>query len=72
MLKIKKIRYKNFLGAGNKYTEIDLTKAKTTLIIGRNGNGKCLRSGTLLDVEFANPETQKLFEDYIKSQNKHN
>ena len=36
----KKIRYKNFLSAGNHFTELDLTKHKTTLISGSNGSGK--------------------------------
>lgn len=36
----KKIRWKNFLSTGNSFTEIDLTNAPTTLIVGENGAGK--------------------------------
>lgn len=36
----KKIRWKNFLSTGNFWTEIDLNKNKTTLIVGKNGSGK--------------------------------
>ena len=45
MIKFHKVRYKNFLSTGDKFTEIDLSKKKTTLIIGSNGSGK----STLLD-----------------------
>lgn len=45
MLEFKKIRWKNFLSTGNQWTEVDLSKSRTTLIIGKNGAGK----STLLD-----------------------
>ena len=34
------IRFKNFLSFGNTWTEVDLLKAKKTLIQGKNGSGK--------------------------------
>tara|TARA_B100001057_G_scaffold167393_1_gene168107 strand:- start:2905 stop:4617 length:1713 start_codon:yes stop_codon:yes gene_type:complete len=45
MIIFKKIKWKNFLSTGNKFTEINLTEAKTNLIIGNNGAGK----STILD-----------------------
>ena len=45
MINFKKVRYKNLLSSGNKYTEIRLDKHQTTLILGDNGAGK----STLLD-----------------------
>jgi DNA repair exonuclease SbcCD ATPase subunit len=45
MIKFHKVRYKNFLSTGDKFTEIDLSRKKTSLIIGANGSGK----STLLD-----------------------
>lgn len=45
MIFFKKIRWKNFLSTGNTFTEIELSKADTTLIVGENGAGK----STLLD-----------------------
>jgi len=45
MIVFKKIRWRNFLSTGNQYTEIDLTEAKTNLIVGTNGAGK----STILD-----------------------
>lgn len=37
-----KIRFKNFLSTGNTFTEINLSKNKHTLIVGKNGHGKSL------------------------------
>jgi DNA repair exonuclease SbcCD ATPase subunit len=45
MIIFKKIRWKNFLSTGNIFSEIDLTAAKTNLIVGTNGAGK----STILD-----------------------
>lgn len=41
----KKLRWKNFISTGNLFTEIDLTRNKSTLIVGENGAGK----STILD-----------------------
>ena len=45
MIKFEKVRWKNFLSTGNQFTEIDLDRNETTLIIGVNGAGK----STVLD-----------------------
>ena len=37
-----RIRFKNFLSTGNTFTEINLSKNKHTLIVGKNGHGKSL------------------------------
>jgi DNA repair exonuclease SbcCD ATPase subunit len=50
MILFKKVRWKNLLSTGNNFTEIDLTKHKSTLIVGTNGSGK----STILDaISFA-------------------
>ena len=50
MIQFKYIRYKNFLSTGNAFTEINLDKSKSTLIVGHNGAGK----STMLDaISFA-------------------
>ena len=47
MIKFEKVRWKNFLSTGNQFTEIELDRNETTLIIGENGGaGK----STVLDV----------------------
>ena len=45
MIHFKNIRYKNFLSSGNIFTDIQLDKSSSTLIIGENGAGK----STMLD-----------------------
>ena len=45
MIIFKYVRWKNFLSTGNQFTEIQLDRNNTTLIIGENGAGK----STVLD-----------------------
>ena len=45
MIVFKKVRYKNFLSAGQQFIEIELDSAATTLVMGDNGAGK----STMLD-----------------------
>ena len=45
MIIFKYVRWKNFLSTGNNFTEIQLDRNPTTLIIGENGAGK----STILD-----------------------
>ena len=40
MINFKKVRFKNFLSFGNKFTEINLDTHHNTCIIGKNGSGK--------------------------------
>lgn len=45
MIIFKTLRYKNFLSSGNTFTDVDFTRAKSTLVVGHNGAGK----STMLD-----------------------
>jgi len=45
MIKFKSVKWKNFLSTGNAGTEIQLDRSYTTLIVGKNGDGK----STILD-----------------------
>ena len=45
MIIFKYVRWRNFLSSGNAFTEFDLTKNKSTLVIGENRAGK----STVLD-----------------------
>ena len=45
MIIFTSLRFKNFLSTGNNWTEINLNKSKSTLIVGQNGAGK----STMLD-----------------------
>lgn len=40
MILFEKLRYKNFLSTGDVFTELDLTKSESTLVVGQNGAGK--------------------------------
>ena len=45
MIVFEKVRWKNFLSTGDKFTEVQLNRSPSTLIVGHNGAGK----STLLD-----------------------
>ena len=45
MITFKSLRWKNFLSTGESWSEVDLTAAKQTLVVGHNGAGK----STMLD-----------------------
>ena len=45
MIKLKTVRWRNFLSTGNQFLEVNLDKESMTLIVGKNGAGK----STLID-----------------------
>ncbi len=45
MIVFQKVRWKNFLSTGNVFSEVDLERSRTNLIVGTNGSGK----STILD-----------------------
>ena len=45
MIVFEKVRWKNFLSTGNVFSEVDLQRSRTNLIVGTNGSGK----STILD-----------------------
>ena len=50
MLHFQKVRWQNFLSTGNQFTEIELERSSSTLVVGENGAGK----STMLDaISFA-------------------
>ena len=55
MITFQKIKWKNFLSTGNQWTEVQLDKTSTTLIIGTNGAGKSTILDALTFVLFNKP-----------------
>jgi len=55
MICFKKIKWRNFLSTGNQWTEVELDKTSTTLIIGTNGAGKSTVLDALTFVLFNKP-----------------
>ena len=45
MIVFKNLRWKNFLSTGNNWSEVNMQKSTTTLVVGHNGAGK----STMLD-----------------------
>jgi len=66
----KTIRWRNFLSTGNQFTEIDLSKPGTTLIVGSNGSGKstmlCSITYALFGKPFRNINKPQLMNTIIK------
>ena len=50
MIIFRKITVQNFLSIGNTPIEIELDKHTTTLIVGKNGSGKCVEYSTMIDI----------------------
>jgi predicted ATP-binding protein involved in virulence len=66
MLNFKNISWCNFLSSGDTPIEIKLDTQSSTLIVGMNGSGKCLRKNTKVDVKFSDPDVEKLFKKMLK------
>ena len=55
MIKFEKVRWKNFLSTGDQWTNIQLDKTGTTLVVGANGAGKSTMLDALCFVLFNKP-----------------
>ena len=70
MIIFKTIRYKNFLSTGNTFTEVNLTKSKSTLVVGQNGAGKSTMLDALAFALFGKPHRNISKSQLVNSINK--
>lgn len=74
MIIFKTLRYKNILSTGNNFITVNLTDCKTNLLIGKNGEGKCVYINTPIRVR--NSKTGEIFNttvgEFYASQKKQN
>lgn len=64
-IKFEVVRWKNLLSTGSQFTEVRLDRSLTTLIIGENGQGKCVDPSTKIEVEILDHETYRKFIEYF-------
>jgi len=58
MIIFRKLRWRNFLSTGNVWCEIQLDKTKSTIVIGKNGDGKSTMLDALTFALFGEPFRQ--------------
>ena len=67
-MRLKNIEWKNIKSFGNKTQKIDFdTNGALWMILGRNGNGKCLTKDTYLEIEIEDKILKKTFKEFIKN-----
>ena len=69
MIIFKSIKYKNFLSSGNSFTEINLNKYKSTLVVGHNGAGKSTMLDALSFSLFGKPHRKIMKSQLVNSIN---
>lgn len=66
MLIFENITWRNFLSTGNAPTTFNLNGAKSTLVLGKNGSGKCVDKKTQIDIDFLDESTKLKFNEFLE------
>lgn len=69
MIIFRKLKWRNFLSTGNAWCEVQLDKSKSTIVIGKNGDGKSTILDALTFVLFGEPFRQVKKNQLINSIN---
>lgn len=67
MIIFEDITYKNFLSVGENAITMNYNDVSSTLIVGENGAGKCLRGNTKIVIDFKTEETKAKFLKFLKN-----
>lgn len=71
-MKIKKIEFRNIGAYGNKKQKLEFKEeGSLNLIVGSNGNGKCVDEHTYMNIKFENKELEKRYLDYLERVRSH-
>jgi recombinational DNA repair ATPase RecF len=67
-MKIKKLKFKNIGAYGNKEQDIKFSdEGSLNLIVGKNGNGKCVHPDTNIEIFFKDYELEKKYLEFLNN-----
>ncbi len=68
-MRIVEVSWKNFNSYGNSVSRVDFEKdsGDLYLLIGGNGNGKCLSPDTLIEIDIEDPIIKEEFLSFLKN-----
>lgn len=61
---LKKVKFKNFLSYGETWNEVEF-KTGVDIIMAKNGQGKCLRGNTLIDIQIDDTLVLAQMKDFL-------
>lgn len=65
-IEFESLKVTNFLSVGNETIEIVLNRSASTLVSGKNGNGKCLEKFSEIDIEISDEECLNDFKKFLR------
>ena len=69
-MKIKSLKWKNFMSYGNKIQELKFNDSNDLILLfGNSGNGKCVSKDTIINIEIDDPSEKLQFIDFLNNYN---